>query len=124
MGKTNYSKMSTQKFKEQDAPVLKNPLNVEPEVEEVCDACAITFEDDAVEEVTPVKAVKVGKVVKCDRLNIREKPNTSAKVLEVVGSGLLLDVFEDESTVEWLKVTTAKGTSGYCMKEYIEFNIR
>ena len=121
MGKTNYSKMSTQKFKEQDAPVLKNPIDVEPEVDEVCDACAITFEDEVVETVA---SVKVGKVVKCDRLNIREKPNTSAKVLEIVGSGSLLDVFEDESTIEWLKVTTAKGTEGYCMKAYIEFNIR
>lgn len=119
MGKnTNYSKMSTQKMKEQEAPVIKNPVDVEPEVEvdEDCAACKIDLDEPAVEEVP----VSTGKVVNCDMLNVREKPNRTAKILETINKGTSVDVFETESTNDWYKVSTAEGFVGYCMKEYIK----
>ena len=112
MGKnTNYSKMSTQKFKDQD---------VEPEetviLDEACAACEIKLDEPVVDEVP----VTPGKVVNCDMLNVREKPNRTARVLEVISKGASVDVFETESTNDWYKVHTAEGFVGYCMKEYIK----
>lgn len=116
MGKTNYSKMSTQKFKEQEAPVIRNPIDVEPEIDETCAACEIVLDEPVVDEI-PVSA---GTVVKCDMLNVREKPNRAAKVLEIISKGASVDVFTTESTNDWYKVSTAEGFVGYCMKEYIK----
>lgn len=114
--KTNYSKMSTQKFKEQEVPVIRNPIDVEPEIDEDCAACKIDLDEPVVNEV-PVSA---GKVVNCDMLNVREKPNRTAKVLEIISKGASVDVFTTESTTDWYKVSTAEGFVGYCMKEYIK----
>lgn len=116
MGKTNYSKMSTQKFKDQEAPVIRNPIDVEPEVDEDCAACKIDL-DEPKNDTVPVSA---GKVVNCEMLNVREKPNRTAKVLEVINKGSSVDVFTTESTNDWYKVGTAEGFIGYCMKEYIK----
>ena len=121
MGKnTNYSKMSTQKFKDQEVPVIKKPTDVEPEetvtLDEACAACEIKLDEPVVDEVP----VTPGKVVNCDMLNVREKPNRTAKVLEVISKGALVDVFTTESTNDWYKVNTAEGFVGYCMKEYIK----
>lgn len=117
MGKnTNYSKMSTQKFKEQEAPVLKSPIDAEPEVDEDCAACKIDLDEPAPEAIP----VDVGKVVNCDMLNVREKPDRTAKVLEVISKGASVDVFTTESTNDWYKVNTNEGFIGYCMKEYIK----
>lgn len=121
MGRTNYSKMSTQKIKEQDKVFDKEPVPVEPEVDEECTACAINLDDVSVEPevVVPVNS---GKVINCDRLNVREKTNAKSKVLEVIERGAPVDVFTTESTNDWYKVTTRKGVVGYCMKEYITLN--
>lgn len=97
MARTNYSKMSTQKL----------------ETEEVCASCAITFDEPEV----PKKAV--GTVTGCVKLNVRAKPNAGADVLEIIEVGDRVTVDEKSLGKAWYKVVTAKGTKGYCMKEYI-----
>lgn len=111
MGRTNYSKMSTQNIKKQEAPV-----NVETEIDEECAACAITFDEPVVVEEP---SAKVGNVQNCVRLNVRAKPNTNADILEVIEIGDDVTIDEKSLGKPWYKVTTAKGTVGYCMKEYI-----
>lgn len=117
MGRTNYSKMSTQKIKEQEEPVIATgPIVAEAEVDEECAACAISVnEPDVIEEPTAA----LGNVQNCVRLNVRAKPDTNAAVLEVIEAGTDVDVDKKSLGKPWYKVTTIKGTVGYCMKEYI-----
>ena len=111
MGKTNYSKMSTQKIREHDKLVEKEKVDVvEPEVS-----------NDTCEEPEVVEAVKVvyGKPTGCQKLNVREKPDIMARVLEVIGLNTRVEIDEGASTKLWYKVTTPAGTVGYCMKEFM-----
>lgn len=111
MGKTNYSKMSTQKIREQDRLAEKEKVDVvEPAVS-----------DDICEEPEVVEAVKVvyGKPSKCQKLNVREKPDPMARVLEVIDQNARVEIDEGASTKMWYKVTTPAGTVGYCMKEFM-----
>ena len=108
--------MSTQKIKEQDKLDKKEPVIVEPEIDKSCAACQINF-DEPPEDTVPVSA---GKVHNCQMLNVREKPNRTSKVLEIISNGSSVDVFITESTNDWYKVGTNEGVIGYCMKEYIK----
>lgn len=53
------------------------------------------------------------------RLNIREEPNTKAKVLTIVPKFSELRVNEHESTKDWCKVLTQNDIEGYCMRQYV-----
>lgn len=62
----------------------------------------------------------LGVVVKCNKLNIREAPNTNANSLCVVNAGTELMVDTKVSTDEWCHVYTSAGLSGYCVRRFVE----
>lgn len=62
---------------------------------------------------------KMGIVIDCKNLNVREQPNSSAAVLGVVPAGTELMVDDRESTDEFYKILTASGLEGFCMNKFI-----
>lgn len=61
----------------------------------------------------------IGKVVGCQKLNIRKEPNGEAEVLGTISADSEIMIDEDESTSDFYKVYTESGTEGFCMKQYI-----
>ena len=71
---------------------------------------------------TPKREVETpcaGVVVNCSKLNVRAEPTTDADVLTTldVGSEIMID--NARSTHEWLKITTAAGIDGFCMRRFV-----
>ncbi len=85
-------------------------LELEPAVEEVVEPEV---------EVLPPAEPKTG-IVTAEKLNIRKLPVAGAQVLAVVNKGSKLMIDPDYETVEWIKVCTAAGIEGYCMKKFVE----
>lgn len=78
-------------------------------------------------EPTPIVAepevvfttAKVGTVVNCSHLNIREDPDPNAKIIGIVPSGTELDI-DAEKTTETFYAVNYEGLDGFCMRQYIE----
>lgn len=110
--------------KPNEVPETNNAV-LEEEAEEVCDACTITYtEDDAVEPEAPVveepvKTTVTGIVTGCARLNVRNDPSTTARILCALNESTEVMIDEDNSTEDFYKVCTATGVEGYCMKDFI-----
>lgn len=103
--KKNYSKMYSEE--EQNVAVEGVPV----------------IEDTEAPVETPVENVEpefiTGVVVGCTRLNVRENPDCTAKVLcEIpVSSEVKIDASNEDD--EWFKVCTITGIEGFCMKKFI-----
>lgn len=121
----NYSKPYQQPQNAQ--PVAEKTQNVvetvSAETEPVLDATVP--EPDKIVETTTVEAAPelpttvTGVVSGCNKLNVRNRPSTTAAILTTINAG-------DEVVIEQLivdddfyKVTLANGTTGYCMKKFI-----
>ena len=68
-------------------------------------------------------AVATGVVAKCAKLNVRSKPSTDGDVVTVINAGDKVSIDVDKSTDEWLKIRTADGVKGFCMKKFVNANI-
>lgn len=66
-------------------------------------------------EHTPVKGV----VVDCKKLRLRKEPNLEGEVLDLLNAEDTVTVDLDNSTEEWIKVSTENGIDGYCMRNFI-----
>lgn len=58
-----------------------------------------------------------------DGLNIRRRPTTSSRVLQVVNDDTVLEVIDGPETGEdyvWFKVRTRRGTEGWTVSQYLE----
>lgn len=73
--------------------------------------------------VTNSGAVATGVVANCAKLNIRSKPSIDGDVVTVLNAGDKISIDVDKSTDEWLKIRTADGVKGYCMKKFVSANI-
>lgn len=114
MSKHNYSQYS--KKNEEKKPV--RPVEVVNEVvqEPVVETPVVEVKMEPKREVeTNVKAT----VVNCAKLNVREKPNTDADILVVLNNGSEVEVDPARSTREWVKITTASGVDGFCMRKFV-----
>lgn len=69
-------------------------------------------------EVAPAPAL-YGVVCKCERLNVRKKPDGDAIVLCVINKGTKVEINEEKSTKDFYAVDVNPHTSGYCMKKYL-----
>ena len=104
MARKNYSKMSKKpEIKEEVAmtdstPVVDESATPDPEA------------------APPV----IGVVAKCGKLNIRMKPSSSAEILCEVALNSELTIDIDKSNEKWLKVCTAAGIEGFCMRNFVE----
>lgn len=108
MGKKNYSKMSTEKAKNESIHEILDPL-----------AEVVEVEESKVDEYVEPKHY-TGIVKGCLRLNVRKEPNGTADVLGIIPALSEVTVFPDESNDEWLRVVTDDPFDGYCMKKFIE----
>lgn len=77
-----------------------------------------TVEPEAV-EVEAVIEPKVGIVTDCFKLNVREAPSIESDVICVLNLATEVRVYEDESTEDFYKISTATSKEGYCMKKFI-----
>lgn len=73
--------------------------------------------DDAVEVDTSIE--KVGVVVNCEKLNIREEASKDSKILHVVDAGTELTIDTERSLEGWYYISNADGVNGFCMKDYV-----
>lgn len=74
--------------------------------------------EEQIEEVAVAPELR-GVVCKCDRLNVRKKPNGDADVICVINKGTNVLINEEKSTKDFYAVEVNPHTSGYCMKKYL-----
>lgn len=88
---------------------------VTPEIEAIAEE---TVEAPVVEETVEEPAVVAGIVSGCEKLNVRNRPSTSAAIVTTVKKGdeVAIDACASD---DFHKVTLANGTVGYCMKKFI-----
>lgn len=111
MAKRNYSNYSKQKIKpeSEEATVIRD---IEHVIEDQ------TVIPEIIEpEATDTKIM--GVVSNCTRLNVREEPTTSAKVLTVIEADTEVQIILNEEENGFSKVIIADGREGYCMSKYI-----
>lgn len=73
------------------------------------------------EQLEPEKITSVlGTVTNCDRLNVRQSPNITSKVLTAVTKNTELLVEDINESGDFYKVITPMGIDGYCKKDYVK----
>lgn len=94
-------------------------VKMEPEVvaEVSSDSVVETVETPEVSDVPPIPTV--GTVVDCSKLNIRQTPSLTAKILTVINVGDTVEITESKSTDEWYHVCTSTGVVGYARREFV-----
>lgn len=119
--RTNYSKISSQKVKEDTA--VREPAVAYPVVEEVVVGESVVVPPAVeVEPETPVKeevTTTTGVVVNCGKLRVRKNPSPYSAVICEIPKDTKVVVDIDKSTLEYYKVTTIAGVEGYCVKQYL-----
>ena len=88
-------------------------------VSEVIDR-VINEELGNVEPEEPSKPALTTCIVTANKLNIRKLPSPGAEVATVVNRDTELMIDPEYEAVEWIKVCTAAGIEGYCMKRFVE----
>ena len=123
----NYNRMfDANKFENPEEVVMETAEEIEDEateVEEVVleEAASEIVSEEASGEVGPIPFT--GKVVKCSKLNIRNRPSKDdSVVVDTVTVGSELTVYNPETHGGWYDVCTSSGIRGFCMKEYIKVN--
>lgn len=113
--KKNYSKPKEETFVQVD--VAENEI-----VPDVVTSVAAPVEPVEVKMEAPkaeVKTAITGIVAGCSKLNVRSKPAIDADVLVVLDVNSEVAIDPARSTNEWVKVTTAAGVEGYCMRKFV-----
>lgn len=73
---------------------------------------------ETVETVT-LPATVTGTVTGCSKLNVRAKPSTDSEVVTILNGDSEVAIDPARSTNEWLKITTAAGVEGFCMRKFV-----
>lgn len=112
----------TSTFPTSTFPTSTSPV-IEPEIPPVVDATVPvpdeTIKPDVVESTPELPTTVTGVVSGCKKLNVRNKPSTSAAILTTINEGVEVEVGQPVATGEFYKVTLANGIVGYCMKKFI-----
>lgn len=69
---------------------------------------------------TEVDDVVYGRVVECNKLNLRSEPSTDSKIVSKLNTNDTVVVDLEESSDEFYKIYTEIGIEGFCMKRFIE----
>jgi hypothetical protein len=120
----NNSVNPAQPKKDNTKEILEKDISVtetEPDVIENPEPLKKVDEPATIRNPEPPKPAEtiIGIVTNCIRLNVRETPIISAKILSEVDVNSKLMIDETESTEEWFKVYTETGIEGFCMKKFI-----
>ena len=63
---------------------------------------------------------KMGIVVNCEKLNVRNEPDKNADIVQIIDASSKVEISLNDSTDEFYKVYTETGMSGYCKKQYVK----
>ena len=77
-------------------------------------------EPEPAKQEEPVKVKRVGTVVNCDLLNVRERPSRNAAILCMLSCDSEIEILDEVGA--FYKVLTELDLEGFCMKDYI--NVR
>lgn len=119
--KKNYNEFKTAKFAEQmsvadEVDIIETITTVEAPVEPMEVKMVVEHS-----EIAPkVEASVTGVVVGCAKLNVRSKPAVDADVLTILDVSAEIVIDPARSTNEWVKVTTASGIDGFCMRKFVK----
>lgn len=123
MSKKDYTRYSNQPANHeksqngvQNAVRAPEPAKQEEPVKEV----AKPVEPVKTAKPEPVKVKRLGVVVNCDLLNVRERPSRNAAILCMLLCDSEVEIVDDVGA--FYKVITEVGLEGFCMKDYI--NVR
>ena len=121
MSKHNYSQYSNKKKKTTNGNKAVAPETSVEAAHSVTPAVttAVTPMIETVETVSLPDTVP-GVVVGCAKLNMRAKPSTDAEIVCVLDAMSELEIDVSKSNNEWVKVYTAIGTEGYCMRKFVD----
>lgn len=113
--KKNYNKLKEETFVQVDVAENEIVPDVVTTVVAPVEPVEVKMEAPKDEVKTPVTGIVAG----CSKLNVRSKPAIDADILVVleVNSEIVID--PARSTNEWVKVTTAAGVEGYCMRKFV-----
>lgn len=120
MSKHNYSQYSDKKKTNSNHHKYGDPLTaVPPKSSSPAVKMEVELVQETVETITLPK-IASGVVANCAKLNVREEPSVDAEVVCVldVMSEIKIDV--NKSDNEWLKIYTANGVEGYCMRKFVD----
>lgn len=78
-----------------------------------------TIVEDTVEAAPELPTAVTGVVSGCKKLNVRNKPSTTAAIVTTIDEGTEVVIAQPVLDGEFYKVTLANGTTGYCMKKFI-----
>ena len=110
----SYDRIETEEFVTTvEAP--EEPVKIKMEHVPVVEPVLV---NETVETVTLPKSVS-GTLSNCSKLNVRSKPAIDADVLVVLDVNSEIAIDPARSTNEWVKVTTAAGVEGYCMRKFV-----
>lgn len=130
MSKRNYTQYSNSKKNNPTAAVedvtTVTPVDetleikMEPVVETQAEVAtpAINVVKETV-ETKPLPKTVTGIVANCAKLNVRSTPISSADIVTVLPVDTEVEVDVKGSTPNWLRVTTATGIEGYCMRQFV-----
>lgn len=96
-------------------PIVHEDIDVETNEDEL----PLVDVEDETEIVEEDDNVVYGEVSKCEKLNVREKPEPGAKVVCKIDVGTELMIDMTNSIGKWFKIYTESGVEGYCMNDYI-----
>lgn len=120
MSKHNYSQYSNKKSS--DKP-KEEEITVTAEVDAPVhtDTPAVTEAPAEVKmEVTnPKPKTAVGVVANCSKLNIRTEASIDSDAVAVLSVNTEVMIDLTKSNKEWLKICTATGIDGYCMRKFV-----
>lgn len=70
------------------------------------------------ESIENIKPIETFEVVKCDALNLREKPSKDSNILSVLAVGTVVEKVSNVSS-KWMNVKTNDGIVGFAMSDYL-----
>lgn len=123
MSNHNYSQYSNNKKKKNyNKPKQEETIDQFAVVEEVSvpevESVEVKMAVETVETVALPETV-TGTVSNCSKLNVRVKPAIDAEVVTVLNNDSEVVIDPARSTNVWLKIATAAGVEGYCMRKFV-----
>lgn len=92
--------------------------NVEP-IDATVPEPEVTVEPPMVESTPELPKAVTGFVSGCKKLNVRNRPSTTAAIITVITEGTEVEIAQPVLDAEFYKVTLADNTVGYCMQKFI-----
>lgn len=122
MGHKNYHNYS-KPFNKENGTELASPATspvIETTAEPEIDVTTAEPEEVDVAEAAPELPTTVAGIVSgCKKLNVRNKPSTTAVIVTTINEGTEVVIAQPVLDAEFYKVTLANGVTGYCMKKFI-----